>query len=124
MARPKYGAVQVNPEGLSRAQCTQLGIVFQKAFDSKAEWNRFKVLSRLEADGQIRHLQCQVPYPIEVAGKKIATYYADFTYEQLTNEGVIEWKSVTEDKKGFRTPEYKLKKKLVEALHGIRILET
>jgi hypothetical protein len=53
---------------------------------------------------------------VEVQGKLICTYVADFKY--LENG-----KEVVEDVKGFKTPVYKLKKKLVEAIYGIEIIE-
>jgi len=47
------------------------------------------------------------------------TYKADFVYfDKLANELIVE------DVKGFRTPLYKLKKKLIEQQHKIKITET
>lgn len=58
----------------------------------------------------------------EVDGKRRCierecTYVADFVYLQ---DGEI----IVEDTKGFRTPEYKIKRKLMLFLKGIRIKET
>jgi len=64
----------------------------------------------------ISELRRQIPFKCEVNGKLICTYFADFTY-------VREGKYVVEDAKGWATREYKLKKKLVEALWGIEIQE-
>ena len=57
----------------------------------------------------------------KVKGKLIereCAYYADFTYiDKRTGETVVE------DVKGVRTPEYKLKRKLMLYVHGIKIKE-
>lgn len=87
-------------------------------FDSKKEAARYQELKLMEKSGLILGLDLQTPYPIYVKGKKICTYKADFTY---CVKGVSE--VVVEDVKGVRTPLYRLKKKLVEALHDVTITE-
>lgn len=59
----------------------------------------------------------QVPFQVELNGKKICKYIADFkvTYANGRVEIV--------DVKGVRTDVYRLKKKLVEAQYGIVIVE-
>ena len=61
--------------------------------------------------------QEQVPFLIEVNGHKICKYLADFvvTFKDDHMEVI--------DVKGWATPLYKLKKKLVEAQYGITIKE-
>lgn len=86
-------------------------------FASKREANRYSELKILERCGEIHELTLQPRFDIEVAGKKVATYVADFSYFRRTAKRVIE------DAKGVRTPLYKLKKKLVEAMYGITIEE-
>jgi hypothetical protein len=52
-----------------------------------------------------------------VNGVLVCTYVGDFDY----------WENgeyIVEDVKGFLTPVFKLKRKLVKALHGITIRET
>lgn len=61
--------------------------------------------------------ETQVPFPIVVNNQKICNYLADF--KVLYQDGRIE----IVDVKGFRTEIYKLKKKLVEAQYGIKIIE-
>ena len=68
-------------------------------------------------DGMATNLKLQPKFVCMVNDKKICTYRADFKY--LENG-----KLVVEDTKGFRTPVYRLKKKLVEALFNIEIVET
>lgn len=71
----------------------------------------------MERTGLISNLKRQVRFIIAVNGHKICTYIADFTY---TENGI----EVTEDVKGYPTPEYRLKKKLMLAVHGVEIRET
>lgn len=59
----------------------------------------------------------QVKYPIEVNGFKICTYILDFMVQYC--DGRIEHVDV----KGYITPIYRIKKKLVEAMYGITIIE-
>lgn len=102
-AMTKYRAVKTEVDGI--------------IFDSKKEAARYKELILLEKSGVISHLELQPRYDCVVNGKKICSYRADFRYFNDQN-------SVVEDVKGFKTPVYRLKKKLVEALYpGIRILE-
>jgi len=91
-----------------------------KIFDSKLEYNRYCHLRLLEAYGDISDLKLQTPFPIIWPGSKsiICTYIADFTYIKKSGERVVE------DTKGFKTPIYKLKKKLVRDAYGVTILET
>lgn len=105
-------------------------------FDSKKEAKRYIVLKDMEKRGMISDLQLQVkftliptqrePDTVGVRGGKIkgkviereCCYIADFSYfDNRSNEKVVE------DTKGFRTPEYKLKRKLMLWVHGIRIKE-
>jgi len=88
-------------------------------FDSKKEGARYSELKlRLrDKNNPITNLKLQPKFKCVVNDKTICTYIADFRY--LEND-----KLVVEDTKGFKTPVYRLKKKLVEALFGIEILET
>lgn len=91
-----------------------------RRFDSKKEAKRYCELKLLEASGQIRLLECQPRFAIEIDGHKITTYVADFAYVDTKAGRVIE------DVKGgsaTKTPVYRLKKKLVEAVYGIEIRE-
>lgn len=97
-------------------------------FDSKREFERWNELKLLQRAGRIQNLQRQVSYnliPAQYAmdgkRKKLleypCNYKADFVY---TENG----KTVVEDCKGYRTPEYRIKRKLMLEKHGIRIKET
>ena len=87
-------------------------------FDSKAEARRYKELRLLEKNGDIADLELQPKFLVEVKGKKICTYLADFQYFDRAKGA-----HVVEDVKGVKTPVYRLKKKLVEAIYGIEIIE-
>ena len=104
-------------------------------YDSKEEAHRHGVLKLMERAGRIQGLQRQVKFVLIPAqyepdtigarggvkrGKLIereCSYVADFVY---TEDG----KTVVEDTKGFRTADYRIKKKLMLHVHGIRIKET
>lgn len=108
------------------------GIVFQ----SKREANRYQELSLLERVGAIKNLKRQVKYTLIpsqyekiwnpqkkafVRGKCLereCSYVADFVYVDVKSGEVV-----VEDVKGFRTPEYILKRKMLLYLHDIRIKE-
>lgn len=87
-------------------------------FDSKHEASRYQELLLLQRAGQIQDLQLQVPFTIIVNGKKICKYIADFQYVDVSSGKVV-----TEDAKGMATQVYKLKRKLVEALYDVKIVE-
>lgn len=92
-------------------------------FASKREAARYQELLLLEKAGLIDKLRTQVKFPLEVNGHLICTYIADFTFRHWVEE-TSPMTFVVEDCKGFRTPTYKLKKKLMEAIHHIVIKET
>lgn len=123
--KSKYGSRKVTIDGI--------------IFDSVREGNRYKELKLLERAGVITGLQRQVKYvlipaqrefcnEIYTRGKnkgcfkpgklleKECSYIADFVYIQ-------DGKTVVEDTKGFRTEAYKIKRKLMLKVHGIRINE-
>lgn len=98
-------------------------VVNGRTFDSAKEANRFQELSMLLKHGDIAELKCQVPFELipaqRVNGRLVeraCKYVADFTYNR---DGVLH----VEDTKGFRTPDYIIKRKLMLYIHGIRIEE-
>lgn len=86
-------------------------------FDSLGEHRRWEELRLRERAGEIANLKRQVAFALIVGDVKVATYIADFTYD----EGGV---PITEDFKGVRTEGYKIKAKLMLACHGIAIRET
>lgn len=111
----KYNAKKVTVDGIS--------------FDSRREANRWYELKMLERAGEIKNLRRQVKYELTPAfrdynGKvfeRPSSYIADFVYEQILPMGLT--KTVVEDVKGYRTGEYKLKRKMMMDKYGIRIKE-
>lgn len=93
-------------------------------YDSKKEHRRANELKLMQRAGLISCLREQVKYVLIPAqrgsdGKILereCSYYADFVY---IKDGV----TVVEDTKGVRTTEYKIKRKLMLSVHGIRIKE-
>jgi len=79
-------------------------------FASKAEARRYSELKALERAGIISYLELQPRFPLIVGGNVVCTYVGDFRYME-------NGKSVTEDVKGHKTPEYILKRKLLLATH-------
>lgn len=121
MIRRKYGNKKItNADG---------------TFDSKLEWQRWVFLKCKELDGEIANLRRQVEYELiprqtEMVEKRLKTktklierflehpvvYKADFVYD-LNNLQVVE------DTKGFHTPDYIIKRKLMLFRLGIKIKE-
>ena len=111
MKRNKYGAVKTEVDGIK--------------FDSKAEAKRYKELKLLEKVGNITGLELQKRYDFIINGVNCGFYKADFVYvTRLACDGAESYGQTVEDVKGMKTPVYRLKKKLMKAIHGIDILET
>lgn len=90
-------------------------------YDSKKEADYARDLDTARSANSPRFrvvkVERQIPFRINVEGIKICTYIADFVVKyQDGHEEII-------DVKGFRTEVYKIKKKLVEALFKIKIIE-
>lgn len=90
-------------------------------FDSGREAARYVALRRDEERGRIRNLKLQYVFPIVIDGVRICDYEADFHYEEFRNG---RWHLVVEDAKGKQTDVYRIKKKLMKAVHGIDVKET
>jgi hypothetical protein len=95
----KYGAKPTTVDG--------------KRFASKREARRYGELKLLQQAGKIDALQCQVRFKLV----QVVHYVADFVY-------IENGKQIVEDVKGFKTREYKAKKKLMAEQHDIVIKET
>ncbi len=111
-------------------------------FDSKREAQRYCELRLLQRAGRISNLELQKPYELipaqyeeipmgktytrgdrkgqpktrRVCVEKGVKYVADFAY-------IENGKTVVEDAKGVRTEAYKIKRKLMLHVHGIKIKE-
>lgn len=87
---------------------------------SRKEAKRAEQLQWMAAAGEISELQEQVEYELvpKQPGERAVKYVADFVYRNKAGALVVE------DTKGFRTPVYNIKRKLMLWVHGIRIVET
>jgi hypothetical protein len=101
---PKYGNVPEWVDGIR--------------FASRAEARRYQELKLLVRAGAISHLKIQPSYKLVVNGVKVATYRADFHYDENGRLVVEDVKS-----RPTMTPVYRLKKKLLKALYDIDIKE-
>ena len=79
-------------------------------FDSIIERNRYVFLEAQQNTGTIRELEPQPRFRLTAYDKHICDYVADFRY-RLAN-GLI----VVEDVKGRQTREFRIKRKLFEAM--------
>jgi hypothetical protein len=114
MAMSKYHNKKVEMDGLK--------------FDSRKEAMRYAELKLLERAGRIKDLQPQkvkfvlIPAQRDKNGRLLereCAYIADFVYKDAaTGETIVE------DVKGYKTPEYRMKRKMLLFFHGIRIRET
>lgn len=90
-------------------------------FDSIYEMNAAKSLEAMRRAKQERDrvvaIEYQVKFPIVVNKAKICDYVADFVVEFA--DGRID----VIDAKGMRTAVYRLKQKMMLAVHGIKIVE-
>lgn len=119
----------------SKKVTTAEGLVF----DSRKEYKRFCELQIMEAGGLIKNLQRQVKYVLipaqrepDTVGKRggikqgelierECSYIADFCYQLPTGETIVE--DVKGYKGGGAYSVFKIKKKLMLAVHNIRIKE-
>lgn len=100
-ARNKYKAKKVWDDG--------------HCFDSQAEHRRYCELKLLQKAKEIKDLKIHPEYRIMINGKKVCIVELDFEYED--SRGTV----TTEDVKGCDTALSRLKRKLVEAAHDIKV---
>lgn len=108
--RHKYGVAE-------KSERTVDGITFA----SKGEMKRWQELCLLQKAHEIMGLKRQVAFGLWVQGELICKYVADFVYTEHEGGKSVR---VVEDFKGVRTEAYRLKAKLMKAIHGITIRET
>ena len=104
-------------------------------FDSKKEARRYDELLLLLRAGKIRSLRLQAQYTLQESyitpeGERVRAikYVADFAYERACapdKYGTIIWLPVVEDVKSTatKTPQYEMKKKLLQERFGLSITE-
>ena len=86
-------------------------------FASQKEAKYYSELKLLVRAKEVIKFELQPKFDIIINGKKCGFYKADF--KVYFSSGIIEvW-----DVKGFKTPVYALKKKIIEAMYSIKIIE-
>lgn len=103
----KYGNRKVEVDGIK--------------FDSVKESRRYHELRLLERAGQIHDLELQKRFPIRINDELVCAYVADFVYREAHSG-----KQIVEDVKSSFTrtnPVYRIKKKLLHAVHRVEIKE-
>ncbi len=115
----EYKKAARKPHKYRAKRCVVDGI----RFDSKREAGRYLELKTLEKAGKIERLKLQPEFKLiahdgSPFGVTVGKYRADFQYFD-----VCAGRTVIEDAKGVRTETYKLKKRIVEAVHKIKITE-
>lgn len=90
-------------------------------FDSKKEAARAAEINLLIKGGLVTKVEYQPRFDITVNNKKVAYYKADFKI--YNSDGTITYEDVKGYKKGSAYSMFRLKKKLVEAIYGVKIIE-
>lgn len=87
-------------------------------FDSRAEARRYNELKLLVRACEISDLELQPKFPLVVNGELVCIYIADFSY-------TLRFHRIVEDVKSpaSKTPQYRIKVKLLHALTGIAVRE-
>ncbi len=97
-SRNKFGNKKITIDGIN--------------FPSLLQGRQYQGLKLLQASGQISKLQHEVPFRLEIEGKLICIYRADFVYEERDNPKVV-----IHEAKGKETAVFRLKWKLMKALY-------
>jgi uncharacterized protein DUF1064 len=101
--RRKYGNKKVTYDGIE--------------FDSQREFKYYLDFKEQQKAGRISGLEVHPLFRCEINGLKICKYEADFAFVEQGRRRVIDVKSEYTAK----LPTFRLKKKLVKALHGIDV---
>jgi dsDNA-binding SOS-regulon protein len=108
----KYGAIRETVDGIN--------------FASRAEARHYQDLKMLEKAGQLRTLELQPRFPLNVHpgdGEQtayIGTYIADFRYQLKAISGES-WETVVDDVKGVEVPLQQWKRRHAELQYGITV---
>lgn len=111
---------------VNRAKPSKYGNKRTNGYASKREAKRAEELKLLEAAGKITNLREQVEYVLipKQDGERACKYIADFVYREIPDDPRLAMRCDTvEDAKGYRDPVYRIKRKLMLSVHGIRIRE-
>lgn len=108
------------PKNRNDSRRNKYGNTPQRGCASGREADRCRDLELLCAAGKIKELRKQVKFVLipKQNGERSVSYIADFTYFDEDGNFIVE------DAKGYKTPMYRLKKKMMLFFHGIKIKET
>lgn len=119
MTIKRIGAKKSRPKNkfgvAPKAQRTLNGKVYDSKLEKNYRIHLNKLTKAIGAKFRVVDIKEQLPFECIVNGKKICTYICDFAVQYA--DGRIEYV----DTKGVVTPEFRLKKKLVEALFPVSI---
>lgn len=112
------GGISVLPTKETRSK---YGNTKTRGFASAREAKRAQELKLLEKAGEIAELKEQVTFELipKQTGERSCKYIADFTYRDIASNV-----TVVEDVKGYANAVWRIKKKLMLHVHGIRVRET
>lgn len=85
-------------------------IVNGQSFHSLSESRRYSKLAFLESKGLISNLELQPKFSFDTNGKHICNYIADFRFK-------YGGETFVEDVKGYMTPVFRLKHKMLKAFY-------
>ncbi len=85
-------------------------------FDSKREAAYYGELLQRAKAGEIDEVELQKPFVLSINGSLVCTYRADFAFYDRR-----ERRPRVVDVKGVVTPEFRIKAKLMWAIHGIEV---
>lgn len=85
-------------------------------FPSRLEADVYVHLNARELAGEIRELRRQAPFAIVINGIHVCDYVADFVFKEKRRTVVV-------DAKGVKTAIYRLKRKLMAAVHKVEVRE-
>ena len=116
--RSELAALLIGPDKQNKFNAQSVNVDGHR-FASKKEADRYCTLRTMQQQKMIRGLTLQPRYKLIVNGMMVASYVADFRYWLTDNRVVVE------DVKSpaTRTRLYLLKRKLMQAVHGIVIEE-
>lgn len=116
---PRYARMSdAKQNGISWRKGPKFGNTRTNGYHSKKEAKRAAELKLLLQAGEITDLVEQPVFELipKQTGERACKYIGDFQYKE---NGI----TVVEDVKGYRDPVYRIKRKLLLAVHGIRIRE-
>lgn len=108
--RSKYRAQVECSKEADRASRTYVGVVYHSRAEARYAARLDQLRGAADPKERVVSVQGQVRIPLEVYGRLVTTWIADFKVSFADGRTEIH------EVKGFETPEWKIKRKLFEAL--------